>query len=131
MIALALSAVLAAGPMVELSPFAVKRQADGSLEYAYDLTAVKLPDYTPECYAKAAEGSVACDYPQDVLFKIFWPSLKEKAPDAYALLKNMNYTTKDQIGMITAVDVDKKTPADAARAWVDANEKVWSAWLSK
>lgn len=102
-----------------------------SVHAKYDLTAVKLPDYTPECYAKAAEGSVACDYPQDVLFKIFWPSLKEKAPDAYALLKNMNYTTKDQIGMIAAVDVDKKTPADAARAWVDANEKVWSAWLPK
>ena len=102
-----------------------------SVHAKYDLTAVKLPEYTPECYAKVAEGSVACDYPQDVLFKIFWPELKNKAPDAYAFLKNMNYTTKDQIGLIAAVDVGKKSPEEAARAWVAANEKVWSSWLSK
>jgi glycine betaine/proline transport system substrate-binding protein len=102
-----------------------------SVHAKYDLTEVKLPDYTPECYAKAAAGGIACDYPEDVLFKIFWPSLKEKAPDAYQLLKNMNYTTQDQIGMMAAVDLNKKTPEEAAKAWIDANEKVWSAWLPK
>ncbi len=102
-----------------------------SVHAKYDLTEVKLPAYTPACYAKAASGGVACDYPSDVLFKIFWPGLKEKAPDAYQLLKNMHYTTKDQIGMIAAVDLKKQTPEEAAKAWVDANEKVWSAWLAK
>jgi hypothetical protein len=33
--------LLCAAPMVDVSPYAVKRQADGSLEYSYDLTAVK------------------------------------------------------------------------------------------
>lgn len=102
-----------------------------SVHAKYDLTPVKLPEYTPECYAKATEGGVACDYPQDVLFKIFWPGLKDKAPDAYTFLKNMSYSTKDQIGLIAAVDVDKKSTEDAARAWVDANEKTWSSWLPK
>jgi glycine betaine/proline transport system substrate-binding protein len=97
----------------------------------YDLTEVKLPPSSDECYAKAASGGVACDYPPDNLFKIFWVGFKDYAPDAYTLLKNMNYTTKDQIGMIAAVDLDGKTPDEAARAWVDAHPDVWKAWLPK
>jgi hypothetical protein len=37
----ALLATLAAAPVADLSPFAVKHLPDGSLEYSYDLTAVK------------------------------------------------------------------------------------------
>jgi len=43
----------------------------------------------------------------------------------------MSYTNKDQIAMIAAVEVDKKSPADAAKAWVAANEAVWKTWLAK
>ncbi len=46
-----LCAVLAAAPMVDLSPFAVKHQADGSLEYSYDLTAVKAAGGSPDALA--------------------------------------------------------------------------------
>ena len=100
-----------------------------SVHAKYELTEVKLPDYSAECYAEAASGGVACDYPADDLFKIFWTGLKDAAPDAYSLLKNMSYTTKDQIGMIAAVELDGKSVDEAARAWIDANEAVWSAWL--
>jgi glycine betaine/proline transport system substrate-binding protein len=102
-----------------------------SVHAKYKLTPVKLPDYSDACYAKAKEGGVACDYPQDVLFKIAWSGLKEKAPDAYQLLKNMKYTNDDQIGMIAAVDTDKKKADEAARAWLGAHENVWKAWLAK
>ncbi len=95
----------------------------------FDLTRVELPPYSDECYAKADEGGVDCDYPPDELFKILWPGLKEKAPDAYQLLKNMQYTNDDQIQMIAAVEVDGKTPDEAAQAWLDANQDVWKAWL--
>jgi glycine betaine/proline transport system substrate-binding protein len=95
----------------------------------YDLTEVELPPYSEECYAKKDSGGIDCDYPDDVLFKIFWVGLKEAAPDAYTLLKNMNYDTDTQIRMIAAVEVDGNSVEDAARAWVDANESVWSAWL--
>ena len=95
----------------------------------FDLTRVELPPYSDECYAKADEGGVDCDYPPDELFKILWPELKEKAPDAYQLLKNMQYTNDDQIQMIAAVEVDGKTPDEAAQAWLDANPDVWKAWL--
>ena len=100
-----------------------------SIHAKYDLTRVALPEYNEECYTKAESGGVDCDYPSDNLFKIFWPGLKDAAPDAYALLKNMNYTTEDQISMIAAVELDGKSVQDAAHAWLDANEATWKAWL--
>ena len=102
-----------------------------SIHSKYDLTPVKLPAYSEECYLKAKEGSVACDYPEDALFKIAWTGLKDKAPDAYSLLQKMSYTTKDQIGAIAAVELEKKTPEEAAQAWIAANEATWKTWLAK
>lgn len=102
-----------------------------SIHAKYELTRVALPDHSEECYAKAESGGVDCDYPSDNLFKIFWPGLKDAAPDAYALLKNMSYTTEDQISMIAAVELEGQSVEDAARAWLDANEATWSAWLAQ
>ncbi len=100
-----------------------------SIHAKYELTRVALPDYTDECYATAESGGVACDYPADNLFKIFWPGLQEAAPEAYALLKAMQYSTEDQIGMIAAVELDGLSVEDAAQAWIDANGAVWQSWL--
>ena len=95
----------------------------------YDLTEVALPEHTDECYAEAESGGVDCDYPGDDLFKIVWSGLAEAAPDAYTLLKNMNYSTEEQIGMVAAIDAEGKTAEEAAREWLAANESVWQAWL--
>ena len=98
----------------------------------YDLTAVELPEYSDECYAGVADGDasgVACDYPPDVLFKIVSSDLSEREPEAYNLLRNFNYTAEDQIGMIAAVELDGLSFDEAAAAWVEENEDIWSAWL--
>ena len=100
-----------------------------SIHAKYDLTRVTLPEYSDECYATAESGGVDCDYPADNLFKIFWPGLQAAAPEAYTLLKNMNYTTEDQIGMIAAVELEGQSVDEAAQAWIDANEATWRAWL--
>ena len=100
-----------------------------SIHAKYDLTRVELPEYSDDCYAEADSGGVACDYPGDDLFKIFWSGLAEAAPDAHTLLANMNYTTEDQISMIAAVEIDGQSVDEAAQAWLDANEDVWRAWL--
>ncbi len=100
-----------------------------SIHAKYDLTAVKLPDYNEDCYAKISEGGVDCDYPDDVLFKVAYTGLKDEDPDAYTFLKNMSYTNDDQIAMIAQVDSGEATAEEAAQAWVDANEAVWKTWL--
>lgn len=55
---LALLTVLAAAPMADVSPFAVKRLADGSLEYSYDLTTVKAAGGTADAVAAHGEDEV-------------------------------------------------------------------------
>ena len=106
-----------------------------SVHAKYELTPVKLPDYSDACGAfmddKKQNSKVNCDYPPDVLYKIASPKLKEQAPDVYEFLKNFNYGEKDQIAIIADVELNKKKTAEAAKAWVDQNEKVWSAWLPK
>lgn len=97
----------------------------------YDLTNVTLPENTAACYTdeNKAAGKVDCDYPTDLLFKIASTTLKTSAPDAYTLLSRMSYSTDEQIKMVAAIDTDGKPAAEAARAWVDANESIWKAWL--
>lgn len=102
-----------------------------SIHARYDLTPVQLPPYSEACYAKAESGGVDCDYPPDVLYKIFWSGLKDYAPEAYTFLKNMNYSTEDQIQMIAAVELDGKSVDQAAREWINGHEATWKAWLSK
>src|SRR5205814_292636 len=63
----------------------------------YDLTMVQLPPNSDECWSKSASNGIDCDYPTDRLFKMLWPGLKDYSPRAYQFLKNMSYTTKDQI----------------------------------
>jgi glycine betaine/proline transport system substrate-binding protein len=100
-----------------------------SVHAQYDLTQVQLPPYSDECYAKAESGGVDCAYPSDNLFKIVSADLKNVAPDAYEFLKKFNYSTKDQITMIAAVELDGKTPEEAAKAWIADNEATWKSWL--
>lgn len=95
----------------------------------YDLTEVKLPEYSDECYAQADAGGVDCDYPPDVLFKIFWSGLKDYAPEAYQFLKNLDLTNEEQISMIAAVELEGKRVEEAARAWLEQNPDRWKAWL--
>lgn len=57
-LSLTLLAALAAVPMTDLSPFAVKHLPDGSLEYSYDLTAVKAAGGSPDAIAAHGEDKV-------------------------------------------------------------------------
>jgi glycine betaine/proline transport system substrate-binding protein len=95
----------------------------------YDLTEVQLPAYSDDCYAGADTGGVDCDYPADNLFKIFSTQLQEKAPEAYQFLRNMSYTTEDQIEMMASLELEGQTKEQAARAWLESHESVWRAWI--
>ena len=96
---------------------------------SYDLTNVRLPEYTDECYEQADAGGVDCDYPADDLFKIVNRDLKNNAPAADTLLRNMNYAAADQIWMLAAVELDGLSIEEAAAAWIEANASTWQAWL--
>ncbi len=98
----------------------------------YELTEVELPPYDDAC-AEAATNEdgdgYACDYAEDVLYKAFSDQLETKDPAAFEFLSNLSYTNEDQNGIALAVDDGGESLADAAPAWADENEDVWSAWL--
>ena len=95
----------------------------------YELTEVKLPEYSEACYANADTGGVDCGYPPDVLIKIFWSGLNDYAPEAYRFLKSFSYTNEDQITMLALVDIQGKTVEEAARFWIEQNANVWRGWI--
>ncbi len=99
------------------------------LHARYDLTIVELPEWTEECEALPASQR-DCGYPPgEDLFKAFHAGFAERLPEAHAVLSAMRLTNADQEAITFAVDVEGQDERDAARAWVDANEAVWRAWL--
>lgn len=99
----------------------------------YDLVNVVLPASNEACQAAAAadDGTVACDYPEDVLFKVASPELVAKAPDAARFLAQFTLTTEDQIQLLAAVEHEDASFDAAAQAWIDANQPIWQAWLDE
>lgn len=52
------AAMMAGAPMVDVSPFALKHQADGSIEYSYDLSIVKSGTGSPDAINAHGEEKV-------------------------------------------------------------------------
>ncbi|MDP2291697.1 MAG: glycine betaine ABC transporter substrate-binding protein [Actinomycetota bacterium] len=97
-----------------------------------ELVEVTLPEITPECEAALAsqDGSYACDYPVDNLYKAANAGLEEKNADVFALLSKLTLTTEQQSEIAGYVDRDGMTAEAAAKKWVEENPDVWQAWLA-
>ncbi len=97
----------------------------------FDLVNVELPAFTPECGASgaAADADVACDYPEDPIFKAVSGELEEKASDVYAFLQAFTITNADQLEMLPSAEIDGEDVEDVAADWIEAHEDVWSTWL--
>lgn len=98
----------------------------------FDLVNVELPAFSPECGASgaAADADVACDYPEDLIFKAVSGGLEEKAPDVYAFLDAFTITNADQLEMLPSAEIDGDDVEDVAAAWIEAHGDAWSAWVS-
>ena len=94
----------------------------------YNLKNVALPAATVDCAADP--DNCDGDYPEDKLFKIASSALESADAKVFAFIQKFMLTTEDQLSFLGPVDIDGVSPAEAARAWVDANESVWSAWFS-
>ena len=100
-----------------------------SIFAALDLTEVQLPPYSDECAARAESGGVDCGYISEPLIKLFWPGLRELAPDAHTLLSNFRLSNADQIEMLGSVELLGNSVDAAAREWIAENPTTWRPWL--
>jgi ABC-type proline/glycine betaine transport system substrate-binding protein len=88
----------------------------------YDLVEVELPEHSDAAWPVS-------DWPQDLTFHSANPTLKERYPDVYQLIKNLKLTNEQQAGMILDIDVNGMSREEAVRKWMAANEGVWRAWI--
>ena len=92
-----------------------------------ELTRIKLPAYTAGC--DADKEKVACDYPETPLNKIISVKFDQNGGDAAKMIKKFSWTNADQNSVADAITNQNMTPEAAAKAWVDAHESAWKAWL--
>lgn len=94
----------------------------------YKLVQVKLPDYTAGCADDVEK--VACGYPADPLIKLASAKLEKKNPKVWSMVQKVQITIDQQLELLPQVEIDQQPAADVAKAWIAANEAVWSAWFA-
>jgi len=92
-----------------------------------ELTRIPLPAYTDGCDADAEK--IACDYPETPLRKFISTKFNSEGGDAATMIKNWTWTNADQNQVADMITNQGMTSEQAAKAWVDANESTWMAWV--
>ena len=77
------------------------------------------PDVIYDC------GNPATGY----LKKAAWDGMKDKWPNAYAVLTKISFTNAQIAEMAKLVDIDDMEPEEAAEEWLENNEAVWKPWV--
>ncbi|HET9853381.1 MAG TPA: ABC transporter substrate-binding protein [Candidatus Limnocylindrales bacterium] len=92
-----------------------------------ELTRVPLPAWTEGCDADPEK--IACDYPETPLRKFISTKFDQTGGDAAAMIKKWTWTNADQNEVADGITNKGMTADQAAKAWVDAHESTWKAWL--
>lgn len=95
----------------------------------YNLVSIELPPPTDDCYPAGNADDFKCGWPADDVAKLVWPGLKDEFPEVYEFLSNFQLANDQQNEMVLNVTENGVTPREAAQAWIDANEDIWSAWI--
>jgi len=89
---------------------------------------IKWPAYYLGC-RKQDGGDSKCGSPIGWLKKAANWKFPKTHPAAYTAFSRMSFTAGHIGGMAALVDIDKMTHADAAEAWLAANEAVWKPMI--
>ena len=63
------------------------------------------------------------------LKKAAWDGMKDKWPNAYAVLTKISFTNAQIAEIAKLVDIDEMEPEEAAEEWLENNESVWKFWI--
>jgi len=97
--------------------------ADG---YAF----IEWPPYYLNC-RKQDGGDSKCGSPIGWLKKAANYKFPKTHPAAYTMFSRLSFTAGQIGGMAALVDIDGMTHADAATAWLAANEDIWKPFIGK
>ena len=103
----------------------------------YDGRFVDFPEPAPACETDAAWGpnpdvTGDCgDRSSNWLKKAAWSGLAQIHPEAWAILKKIDFTNEQIASAIKMVDIDEQLPEEAARLWVTQNARVVEQWQGR
>lgn len=92
----------------------------------YDLTRIKFPAYTPECWT----STYACDWgPQDI-WKLTSKDFGKTHDAAAKILGNYNLSTEQLGAMMTRMTDEGMKADDVVADWMEKNPSIWQAWVN-
>ena len=97
-----------------------------------NLSRVLLPRHSRTCWDKRSSGGVDCDYPAEVLYKIYRKGFEAEFPDAAKFLEAMQFAdNSDHEDILFEVVFNGEAFPKAACNWVKdpANSETWMRWL--
>lgn len=108
-----------------------------------DISRVSLPEHVPNQHATdrsnpdAAnrwnpQGSVATDFPDNILTKIASARLRNDAPDAFQLVGAVQMKRAYIVDLLKKLDISGNTDTDyydAACNWLQNNTELWNSWI--
>ena len=98
---------------------------------------VKFPPWSEECLVNPSWGpnpdaTGDCGSPPSgYIKKAAWHGMPIKWPSAYKALTRINFTTNMIAKLSIYVDIDKMNYSDAAKKWIEENQKSVDLWFSK
>ena len=93
-------------------------------------TMINFPPYYPGC-RPGDGGNGKCGSPDGYIKKAASSKFIKQYPEAFAVLKKINFTTLDIGSMAALVDVDKMTHEAAAKKWLRDNRYKWEYWIGR
>ena len=92
-----------------------------------DLTILKEPAYSEECWANAK----GCAYPTATVLVAVNPSMLNVAPDVVEFLRNWEFTTRRQVLTEKWMNKNNATADEAAVHFLKTWPSVWTSWVPK
>ena len=107
------------------------------VEAAYEGKFIEFPESDAEglCRTDASWGinpdkKYDCGNPKNGYLKTgVWKGFPDEYPEAYKILRRMNFTNADLALMAKWVDVDQIETEEAAEKWLTEHEAKWRPWL--
>ena len=105
------------------------------IEAIYPGRFVEFPAYHADCRTDATWGlnptlTHDCGNPANgYLKKAAWEGMEAQWPEAFEMLKNINFNNEQIAEMAALVDVEDLQPEEAAAVWLEENRSVWEAWV--
>ena len=106
------------------------------IEAVYDGAFIEFPEYDEQCREDPSWGmnpdlAYDCGNPRDGYLKIgVYKGFPESHPEAYEIVRKINFTNLDIAIMAKLADIDGMEPEDAADKWLADNEAKWKAWMN-